>query len=410
MSTSNVNLVIRAGLLIDGMGNKPISDAIVAIAVDKIIYTGDYIEAPAFPNAQHLDLSEACLLPGLIDMHAHPTYYWEERDSAPFTYEPEGALIYSPVMIALLAAANLRQALFSGVTTVRDTGSINDIMFDVRRAIEKGLQPGPRVFLAGRLIVPTGGHVHYLPGLANQADGPFGFRAAVRQELRLGADFIKLANNGNDLTQEELDVAADEAHRQGKKVACHTSKPPSQRMAIDAGVDTFEHGTPSQEEIDLAVEKGIAWTPTLNMTHEYLKWCESRLKHPDPIQARHARREYAETMDYIERKHASIEYALKAGMKIVAGTDSFLGNVRFDAIADELRWMVDYGFTPMQAIQAATCWAAQSMGWDDIGTLEAGKRADIIAVQCNPLADIRLLDQVKLVIKAGVVIKRDFPS
>ena len=410
MFTPDANLVIRAGLLIDGMGSKPISNAIVAIAGDKIIYTGDYDESPSFSNAQHIDLPQACLLPGLIDMHVHPTYYWEEQDSAPYTYEPEGALVYSPVMIGLLASANLRQALMSGTTTVRDTGSINDIMFDVRRAIEKCLQPGPRVYLAGRLIVPTGGHVHYLPGLANQADGPFGFRTAVRQELRLGADFIKLANNGNDLTQEELDAAVDEAHRQGKKVACHTSKPPSQRMAINAGADTFEHGTPSQEEIDLAVDKGIAWTPTLNMTHAYLKWCESRLKHPDPIQARHARREYAETMDYIERKHASIEYALNAGMKIVAGTDSFLRNVRFDAMADELCWMVEYGFTPLRAIQAGTSWAAQSMGWGEIGSLQAGKLADIIAVQGNPLSDIRLLDEVKLVIKAGVVIKMDFPS
>jgi imidazolonepropionase-like amidohydrolase len=178
-------------------------------------------------------------------------------------------------------------------------------------------------------------------------------------------------------------------------------------MAIDAGADTFEHGTPSQEEIDLAVEKGIAWTPTLYMTNEYLKWCESRLNHPDPIQARHARAEYTETMDYIERKHASVEYALKAGLKMVAGTDSFLASMRFDSLADELRVMVDYGFTPMQAIQAATCWAAQSMGWGDIGTLEAGKRADIIAVPGNPLSDIHVLNQVGLVVKAGVVIRRE---
>jgi imidazolonepropionase-like amidohydrolase len=345
------------------------------------------------------------LLPGLIDMHVHPTYFWEEHDSAPYTFEPEGALVYSPVMIAMLAVSNLRQALMSGVTTARDTGSVNDIMFDVKRAVQKGLVPGPKLYLSGRLIVPTGGHVHYLPGLANQADGPYGFRGAVRQELRAGADFIKLANNGHDLTQEELNAAVDEAHQQGKKVACHTSKPPSQRMAIDAGADTFEHGTPTHEEIDLAVEKGIAWTPTLNMTHEYLKWCERRLEHPDPIQAKQARVEYAETMQYVERKHDSIEYALKVGMKIVTGTDSFLGNVRFNAISDEMRWMVEYGFSPMQSIQAATRWPAQSMGWTDIGSLQSGKLADVIAVEGNPLNDIRAMDKVAIVIREGIIVK-----
>ena len=406
----NVNLMIRAPLLIDGLGGPPVSQGILAIAGDKITYAGAAADAPEFPGAQLLDLPEACLLPGLIDMHVHPTYFWEELDSAAYTYEPEGALVYSPVMIAMLAASNLYQALMSGVTTARDTGSINDIMVDVKRAVQKGLVPGPKLYMAGRLIVPTGGHVHYLPGLANQADGPYGFRSAVRQEIRAGADFIKLANNHQDFTQEELNAAVDEAHRQGKKVACHTSKPPSQRMAIEAGVDTFEHGTPTPQEIDLAVEKGIAWTPTLNITQEYLKWCERRMDHSNPTLAQSARQEHANTLQYIERKHASMAYALKAGLKVVAGTDSYMGSVRFGAMPDEMRWLVEYGCTPIQAIQAGTLWAAQSMGWTDIGALQPGKLADVIAVEGNPLADIRAADKVILVVREGKIVKCQLPN
>ena len=431
MSESNVNLVIRGKVLIDGRGGSPVSPGLVAIAGKKIVYAGSAVETPLFPGAQTVDLAEACLLPGLIDMHVHPTYYWEEPDSATYTYEPEGSLVYSAVMIALLATGKLREALLAGVTTARDTGAVNGIIFDVKRAIQKGPVPGPKLYVAGRLIVPTGGHVHYLPGLANEADGPYGFRRAVREEIRAGADFIKIANNGADLTQEELDAAVDEAHRLGKKVACHSSRPPAQRMAIEAGVDTFEHGAPAAEEIDLAVEKGIAWTPTLNISQEYLNWCKGKQQEAKSEERRRAergseehgtrdtkyeirsiqkgttnwQREYEETAEYLERKRASIEYALRAGLKLVAGTDSWMGGVRFGAIADELRWLVEYGCTPMQAIQAATVWPAQAMGWADIGSLEPGKLADVVAVAGDPLADIWAMHRVVLVVNEGEVVQ-----
>jgi len=409
MSERDVSLIIRAGMLIDGQGGPPVSPGLVAIAGDRISFAGPAYDAPPSlqsPAARTIHLPDACLLPGLIDAHVHPTYYWEEPDSAAYTYDPEESLVYSDVMIALLAAANLRQALLAGVTTARDTGSVNQVIFDVRRAVDKGMIPGPKLYAAGRLIVPTGGHVHYLPGLANQADGPDGFRRAVREELRVGADFIKLANNSADLTQEELNAAVDEAHRRGKKVACHTSRPPSQRMAIDAGVDTFEHGTPTPEEIDLGAEKGIAWTPTINITLAYLALSERRLNEPGAgIKARARwRKEYDETVQYLEKKRASIGYALKAGMKLAAGTDSWMGGIRFAAIADEIRGLVEYGCTPLQALQAATLWPAQAMGWEEIGVLAPGKLADVVAVAGDPLADIGAVDRVVMVVREGQVV------
>ncbi len=417
-----VTLVIRAGMLIDGLGGPPVSPGLVAIAGNRIAFAGPAHDAPPCPAARTIDLPDACLLPGLIDAHVHPTYYWEEPDSAAYTYEPENSLVYSEVSIALLAAANLRQALLAGVTTARDTGSVNQVAFDVRRAVDKGLIPGPKLYAAGRLVVPTGGHVHYLPGLANQADGPDGFRRAVREELRAGADFIKLANNCADLTQEELNAAVDEAHRRGKKVACHTSRPPSQRMAIDAGVDTFEHGTPTPEEIDLAVQKGIAWTPTINITLAYLDLCGRRLAEAETKLAgdicqmtafcAYWKKEYDDTVQYLDRKRASIAYALKAGLKLLAGTDSWMRGIRFGAIADEIRCLVDYGCTPLQALQAATLWPAQAMGWEEIGVLASGKQADVVAVAGDPIgcgnrADIAAVDRVVLVVRDGQVVSGD---
>ena len=406
MSEPEVTLLIRAGVLIDGLGGPPVSPGVVAVTGDRIAFAGPEHEAPPLPAAQTVDLPGACLLPGLIDAHVHPTYYWEEADNSTYTYEAENALVYSEASIALLAAANLRQALLAGVTTVRDAGSVNQVIFDVRRAIDKGLIPGPRLYAAGRLIVPSGGHVHYLPGLANQADGPDGFRRAVREELRAGADFIKLANNSADLTQEELNAAVDEAHRRGKKVACHTSRPPSQRMAIEAGVDTFEHGTPTPEEIDLAAEKGIAWTPTINITLAYLDLCRRRLAEAEtkpPAFCTYWKKEQDDTIRYLDRKRASIAYALQAGLKLQAGTDSWMAGIRFGAIADEIRGLVDYGCTPMQAIQAATLWPAQAMGWEGIGVLAAGKQADVVAVAGDPLADITVLDRAVLVVRDGQI-------
>lgn len=399
-------LILRAARLIDGRGGPPVGPAALVIAGRKIAYVGPADGVPPGTDAPALDLPGATLLPGLIDMHVHPTYFWDEPDSATYTYEPEASMLYSPVTIALLAARNLRDALRSGVTTARDTGSVDLVMFDVKRAVGRGWIPGPKLYVAGRLVVPTAGHVHYLPGLANQADGPYGFRRAVREEVRAGADFIKLANNGAELTQEELNTAVDEAHRLGKKVACHTSKPPSQRMAIEAGVDTFEHGTPTREEIDLAVAKGIAWTPTLNISQQYLEWCRRRCSSADAQTAAQAEEELASTQKYLEAKRVSMANALEAGLRLTAGTDSWLGGVRFGAMPDELRWLVDYGCTPMQALQAGTAWAARAMGWDDIGVLEAGKLADVLAVTGNPLTDIGAVDRVALVVREGRVVHR----
>jgi len=295
----------------------------------------------------------------------------------------------------------------SGVTTARDTGGLLGIMPEVRWAIQNGWIPGPRVYIACRLITPTGGHCHFLPDFSNQADGQDGFRRAVREEMRAGADFIKLANNGADLTQDELDAAVDEAHRQGLKVVCHTSKSPSQSMAIKAGVDTFEHGAPTREEIDLAVEKGITWTPTVTVGTYYDKMYKKNLESDDPKVVLAAEKALAESKDLVVRKKESISYALETGLKLVAGTDCWASGWREQAMSTELKNLVEYGCSPMQAIQSATGWAAEAMGWEDIGTLAPGKLADLVAVHGDPLANIEVMRKVSLVVQEGVIRKQN---
>jgi imidazolonepropionase-like amidohydrolase len=408
MAETKVNLVVRGKMLIDGRGGAPIPQGLVAIAGNKVVFAGAATEAPAFPTeAKSLDLPEACLLPGLIDMHIHPTYYWEEPDAGKYTYDPERTIVYSTASIALLAAARLTKALMAGVTSARDTGSAGDIMFDVKRAALKKAFLSPRLAVAGRLIVPTGGHCHYLPNFSNEADGPYGFRQAVREELRNGADFIKIANNGQDLTQEELNAAVDETHRANKKVACHTGQPPAQRMAIDAHVDTFEHGAPTEEEIDLAVERKITWDPTINVSLQYYQGLERDRKSSDSAKAEWAEREYARRSENLDKKRASIAYALKAGLKMVAGTDSWnCPEVRFEALADELCCLVEFGVPADKAILGATSYAAQALGWEEVGTLEAGKLADLVAVPGDPLAGIGMMDRVELVVLDGKIVKQ----
>jgi len=401
----DATLVIRSGLLVDGRGGKPLEKALVAAAGKRLLYVGPESGAPAFRSARTLDLPGACLLPGLVDMHVHATFYWRESDFPPDLTARGVGSCYTPPLIALLAAKNLNETLMNGATTVRDTGCVDEIMFDVKRGLHRGLFAGSKVYVSGPLIVPTGGHAHGFPGLVREADGPIGFRKAVRQNVRAGADFIKLANDGQDLTQEELNAAVEEARRWGKKTAQHTGGPPALRMAIEAGVDTFEHQPPTGEEADRAAAQGMTWVPTLHSYHEYLNLFDDRRRHRQPEFAEQAEQDYSAFAGSVEQAHAGIGIALRAGLRIATGTDSWMPGVPFAAIANEICWLASSGCTAMQAIQAATASAAEAMGWNDIGTLEAGKAADVIAVPGDPLRDVSLIRQVMLVVCDGKVVK-----
>ncbi|MDP3486949.1 MAG: amidohydrolase family protein, partial [Bacillota bacterium] len=241
--------IYRVGLLIDGQGAKPLANASLWVEngrIKEVIPAGSGLP----DGIDVVDLSEYTVVPGLIDMHMHVDYWHSQPNVAEFA-EGEG-------LVACLAVRNIRSTLEKGVTTLRDVSSTFGLQ--MRRAVELGFVPGSRIFSAAKGICMTGGHGHDTRGVV-QADGPEEIRKAVRQQIRAGADLIKILTSHRSETpeyrQEELDAGVDEAHRLGYRVACHAAIMPAAKMAVLAGVDTIEHGTHLTDEVrELMAERG----------------------------------------------------------------------------------------------------------------------------------------------------------
>ena len=399
--------VLVGTTLIDGTGALPVADAAVVIDGERIIAAGPRGGAPWPAHAEVVDLSGLTLLPGLIDTHDHLASHgyalstrWGLDEPASTTHLRTGGV--------------LEQTLAMGYTTVRDAGGL-DAGFKL--AIEEGLVNGPRLSLGVKIISPTGGigdpvspsgHDCWVPpdptlpdSVANGIDQ---VRAVVRAMVRAGADAIKCATTGGAssrpghgprdaaFTREEMLVLVDEAHALGRKVMCHALGGPGVRLAIEAGADSIEHGCYLAEEpelIAMMAERGTFLTPTLLV---YVYHRDSAAPHV----RRRARELYARHLE-------SVQMALAAGVKISAGTDA--GGHGHPVNARELECLVEAGMSPMEALQAATGLAAECLGWErELGTVQAGRLADLVAVDGDPLRDITLLQQperIKLVWKSG---------
>jgi imidazolonepropionase-like amidohydrolase len=313
----------------------------------------------------------------------------------------------------------IEQTLAAGYTTVRDAGGL-DVGF--RLAVEEGLVQGPRLLTAVAIISPVGGigdrvspsghecMIPHDPALPESvANGVEDVRRVVRTMIRGGADVIKCATTGGAssraghgpkdpaFSRDEMQALVDEAHAQGRKVMCHALGGPGLRLALEVGVDSIEHGCYLDEDpelIPMMAEKGIVFTPTLLV---YVYHSESKSPHV---------RERARALR--DHHRASIQRALAAGVKVVAGTDA--GGHGHPPNARELPLLVEAGLSPMQAIQAATGWAAEAVGLErELGTIEKGKRADLIAVSGDPLANVGVLadaQRIRLVLKDGAVVAR----
>ena len=405
-------LILKGGTLIDGTGRAPLRDATVVVDDGRIerVVSGPAADWPA--GAEVLDVSGMTLLPGLIDCHDHLAFHGYELASRWDLSEP-GSTRH------LRTARAIERTLAMGYTTVRDAGGL-DAGF--RAAIDEGLLRGPRLLTAVAIISPVGGigdrvspsgHECMVPadpalprGVANGAED---VRRVVRLMVRAGADVIKCATTGGASSRaghgpldpafdaDEMRALVDESHALGRRVMCHALGGRGLRLALAAGVDSIEHGCYLDEDpelIPMMAERGTFFAPTLTV-YEYHR--ESKAAHV---------RERARAL--YPHHVASIHRALAAGVRVVAGTDA--GGHGHPPNAAELEHLVAAGLTPMQAIQAATGWAAECLGLErELGTIEKARRADLVVVAGDPLADVRVLqaaDRIRLVVKDGVVESR----
>jgi imidazolonepropionase-like amidohydrolase len=383
--------VIRCGTLFDGTGAAPVPNAVIVVDGARITAAGPAASTPLPPGAAGLDLGDHFVMPGLVDAHSHISIVPGDGDQI-------GQLRQAPVPQALRATANLRRDLAAGTTTMRVMTEENFLDVQVRDAIEAGVIPGPRLLCATRGITASNGH-----GRAHSAfDGVDEIRRGVRENFQRGADHVKLFATGgvssagttlqaSVYSREEIRVAVEEALRVGKYAAAHAHGGPGLRIAVEEGVSTIEHGVlASDDDIALMKERGVWLVCTFSI-----------FMHPTGIEqgdgrqsaimdkVRWARRVVAETFP----RH------LATGIRIAAGTDSMHGLMPF-----ELATLVRLGVSTHDALVAGTRGGAEACRVDgEVGTLTPGKRADLIAVEGNPLADIEALRQVRLVMKDGII-------
>ncbi|MEX0974034.1 MAG: amidohydrolase family protein [Bacillota bacterium] len=396
-----MNTVYRCGLLIDGKGAQPVRDASIWVEGDRvkeIIPSGGGTP----DGANVVDLSNYVVVPGLIDMHVHVDYWYSQPNVAEY--------VDSDALPACLAARNIRSTLEKGITTLRDVSS--GVGLSMRRAVELGYVPGSRLFTAGKGICMTGGHGHELLRGVREADGPEDIRKAVREQVKAGADLIKILTSHRSETpeyrQEELDAGVDEAHRLGFRVACHAAIMPAAKMAVLAGVDTLEHGTHLTDEVrGMMVERGTYLIPTMIAYHSMAEAARRSMQgvSADDDYRRTTLSKYAawwiKTDEMLE---SQFRKAVAAGLKIAVGTDIVIPEVEFSPLHTEMEMMVKFGYGTMDTICAATRVAAEALGkLSDLGTVEKGKFADFVAVSGDPLKDISDLRKVGMVVKGGRV-------
>jgi imidazolonepropionase-like amidohydrolase len=404
-----MKLALTNGALFDGTTATLQPGMTVLIDGDRIVQVGpsDAVAVPS--DAETVDTAGRTILPGMMDLHSHCTwqYHFENRVTRSFR-SPR-----SDAFLALSAVPRLLEALLAGQTTMRDCGSIGETIYDLRDAIDAGIIDGPRLQVAGQVIEPTGGPHPTEPRAIIEADGVVAVRAAVRSQLNRGADFIKVAINASEWTAEELGAAVDEAHRRGRKVACHVVSPTATKMAISAGVDSLEHARHlDDEDASAMADLGIAWVAAVSGVRDKLPMGEKFLEHSliSPALRQEVEATLESSRPMIAAQEANIARALDAGVMIGAGTDrtGAYGKDPFADVVRELEVLVDLGVPPDQAIKSATSTAAQIMGIEDsAGTVSPGHIADVIVVDGNPLTDIGTLRKVVRVIKGGEVVGPD---
>jgi imidazolonepropionase-like amidohydrolase len=403
-------IAIRAARMIDGRSPRPITNAVVLVEGDRITAAGSGLAVPA--GVRVIDLGGATILPGLIDSHTHIT-------SQPSSYYDD-LFRKSPIDVAVRAHVYAKRTLEAGFTTVRDVGAGELVDVALRNAIDDGTVPGPRMQVATLAVGATGGHGDLtgfspylkLGQLSGIADGVDEIRKLVRFEVKSGADVIKLIAGAGVLSeeesvgapqysQEEMNAAVEEARMWGRKVGAHAHGTEAIKRALRAGVASVEHASFIDDEgIRLARERGAYLVMDI-YNDDYILAEFGRLGYPEKI---------IEKERLVGRtQRENFRKAVRAGAKIAFGTDA--GVYPHGWNGKQFAKMVEWGMTPMQAIQAATVNAAELLGWSDrVGAIAPGLYADVVAVAGDPLADVTELERVTFVMKGGTVYKGTSPT
>ena len=386
---------LTGGRLIDGTGDTPIEDAVVVIEGDLISSVGKMCAHTVASGAEVIDVSGKTVMPGLINCHTHlcldgsldPVAAWQQR---------------SLTENVLTAAKHAEATLRAGVTTVRDLGGWSGVDLELKKAINDHVVPGPRMLASGKVLCMTGGHGHFM---GREVDGPDQARKGAREQLKAGADIIKVMATGGvmtpgtdpgsaQLTYEELRAAVEEAEKAGKSTATHAQGTDGIKNALRAGIDSIEHGFfLDAEAIDMMLERGTFFVPTLAAVYHVIQsGPESGI--PAFVQEKAERASDAQ-LDSFRR-------ACEAGVRIAAGNDGGTPFNRADNLASELERLVAAGMSCTAALATAHSAGAELLRMaDQIGTIEPGKAADLVVLDANPQADISAVRQVHMVIKAG---------
>jgi imidazolonepropionase-like amidohydrolase len=400
-------VVLRAGHVLDVKSGKMLSNQAIVIEGDKIVSVGVASSAQT-AGATVIDLPNATVLPGLIDAHTHLTM------NPNFGYQTLGI---SHPRQALIGAHNARLTLEAGFTTVRNVGAEDFTDVALRDAINTGDVPGPRMLVSGPALSITGGHCdnnllpfEYHATSDGVADGIAAVQHKVRENIKYGADLIKVCATGGVLskgddpqasqfTLEEMKAIVADAHRLGRKVAAHAHGAQGILWASEAGVDSIEHGSYIDDAGIAEMKKnGTYLVPTLYLGEWFLANAD-KIHVPDFLLMK------AKEVMPVARKN--VAHAFASGVKVAFGTDAAVYPHGMNA--HEFAVMVKLGLTPLQSIQAATINAADLLGWSDkVGAIEPGKWADIVAVDGDPLQDVTTLERVKFVMKGGEVVRNDY--
>jgi imidazolonepropionase-like amidohydrolase len=416
MTNGNGFKLIRAARIIDGTGAAPLERGAVLLEGDAIVAVGteESVVAPEGAQVQEFDYPDKTLLPGLVDCHVHLIGLADGRKGDELAPLPDEVL-------TLQAARNARAHLYSGVTTVRDCGAKNRTTFMLREAVRMGITPAPRLVLSGRPMAIIGGHLSYF---GVQATGENECRAAVRQLIKEGADFIKITATGGStrtsypsrpsFSVEELSAICDEAHRFGKHTAAHCASSQGIVNALDAGVDTIIHAYYREPDgafkyrpdiTERLAGQGVFVNTTLHQGVEGVRFLEDKQQSEGLTAQEHeeldeSRRIHPIRLDHISRMRAG-------GVRLVCGSDSAWSHYGMGAFQREIDSHVEVGMSPMEAIVSATLDSARSC-WIDgqVGALEAGKQADLLVVDGDPSQDIAALKSVVDVFQGGDLVDR----